>query len=98
MIGSAIAKSQAASKMAADDGATVIPLDAITSIAARKSTGIGGWLGGQSLLVTTVNGTEYRFGVKLNRWSADLARALTARGNGVVTTAQGMAVTPAPSM
>lgn len=95
MIGAAIAKSQAASEVAAGgDGVTVIPLDSIASIGARKSTGISGWLGGQSLLLTTANGAEYRFGVKLDRWSADLASALAARSRGVVTIPQGMAVIP----
>jgi hypothetical protein len=98
MIGAAIAKSQAPGKVAAaGDGVTVIPLDSITSLETRKSTGIGGWLGGQSLLVTTADGTEYRFGVKLDKWSADLASALTARGCEIRTTPQGMTVTPAPS-
>jgi hypothetical protein len=43
MIGAAIAKSQAASKVAADgEGVMVIPLDSITSLESRISTGIGG--------------------------------------------------------
>jgi hypothetical protein len=98
MIGGAIAKSKAANKVASGgDGVTVIPLDSVASLQTRKSTGIGGWLGGQSLLVTTADGAEYRFGVKLDKWSAGLASALTARGCGVLTTPQGMAVTPASS-
>ena len=40
---------------------------------------------------------EYQFGVKLDRWSAVIANALTARGCEVRTVPQGMAVTPAPS-
>jgi hypothetical protein len=95
LIGGAIAKSQAAAKVAAGGGdVTAIPLDSITSLEARKSRG---WLGGQHLLVTTAHGAQYEFGVKLDRWSADLANALTARGCEVRTTPQGLVVTPAPN-
>ena len=95
LIGGAIAKSQAAAKLVAGGGdVTVIPLDSITSLEATKSKG---WLGGQYLIVTTADGAQYGFGVKLDRWSADLANALTARGSEVRTTPQGMVVTPAPN-
>ena len=73
---------------------TVISPDSIVSLEARKSRG---WLGGQNLIVTTADGAQYGFGVKLDKWSADLANALTARGREVHTTPQGMAVTPVPS-
>lgn len=96
MIGAAIAKSQAARKVAAGGGGvTVIPLDSIASLQTVKSTGLGGLLGGQSLVVTA-DMTEYRFGVKLDKWSADLTSALTARGREVRVTPQGMAITAAP--
>ena len=99
MIAAVIARRQAAGKAAAaGNGVTVIPLDLITGLKARKSTGIGGWLGGQSLVVTTAGGAEYRFGVKLNSWSADLGSALTARGRRVFTTPKGMVVTPGPGV
>lgn len=95
LIGGAIAKSQADAKVAAGGGdVTVIPLDSITSLEARRSKS---WLRGQNLLVTTTDGAQYQFGVKLDRWSADIANALTARGCEVRTIPQGMAVTPAPS-
>jgi hypothetical protein len=95
MIGAAIARSQAAAKAAAaGDGVTVIPLGSVTGMEARKSAGIGGRLGGQSLLVTMADGADYRLGVKLDSWSADLARAVAARGHGVIPTPDGMAVTP----
>ena len=104
-IGAAIAESRAAGRVPQGVGVTVIPLDSIAILQARKSTGIGADLGCQSLLVFTADGTEYRFGenleysfgVRLDRWSADLASALTARGRGVVTTPQGMTVTRALS-
>ena len=98
MIGAAIAQSQAAGKVAAGgSGVTVIPLVAITSLRTIEPAGIGGVLGGKSLLVTTADRAEYRFGVKLDNWSADLAGALTARGRVVHVTPEGMTVTPAPS-
>jgi len=79
MIGAAIAKSQAASEVAAGgDGVTVIPLDSIASIGAREYTGISGWLGGQSLLLTTANGADYRFGMKLDRWSGQRVAGVRA--------------------
>ena len=96
MIGGAIAKGQAAKEVAAGgDNVTVIQLDSITSLDTRKSKGISGWLGGQSLLVTTADGTAYGFSVKLDTWSADLTSALMACGREVRTTPQGMVVTTA---
>lgn len=50
---------------------------------------------GQSLLVTTADGTQYLFDVKADRWSAPLTRGLAARGRKVVLTPEGLAVTPA---
>lgn len=95
LIGAAIAKSQAVAKAAAGgDKVTVIPLDSITSIETRKSKG---WPASQHLIVTTAAGTEYGFGVKLDRWSADLADALTTGGREVRISSQGMVVTPAPN-
>ena len=94
LIGAAIAKSQAAAKVAAGgDDVTVIPLDSITSLEMRKSRR---WLGRQHLVVTTADGAQYGFSVKLDRWSADLANALTARGCEVHTASRGMTVIPAP--
>src|SRR5262245_16294778 len=98
MIGGAIAKGQAAKEAAAaGNNVTVIQLDSITSLETRKSKGIGGWLGGRSLLVTTADGAAYGFSVKLDKWSADLTSALTARGREVHPTPQGMTITLASS-
>jgi predicted NAD/FAD-dependent oxidoreductase len=98
MIGGAIAKGRAAREVAAAGGnVTVIQLDAITSLETRKSKGIGGWLAGRSLLVTTADGATYGFSVKLDKWSADLTSALTARGREVHPMPQGMTVALAPS-
>ena len=67
-IGGAIAKGKAARQVAAAGGnVTVIQLDSITSLETRKATGISGWLGGRSLLVTTADGAAYGFSVKLGK-------------------------------
>jgi hypothetical protein len=95
LIGGAIARSRVAGKVAAAGGdVTVIPLDSITGIETRKSSGR---LGRQSLFVKTAGGADYGFSVKPDRWSTDLASALTARGCVVHATPQGVAVTPAAS-
>jgi hypothetical protein len=95
LIGGAIAKRRADAKVAAGGGGvTLIPLDSITSLETRRSKR---WLGGQNLIVTTADGTQYGFGVKLDKWSADLADALKARGCEVRATPQGLAVAPALS-
>src|SRR5215468_5078068 len=92
-IGGAIAKSRAAKEVAAaGEGVTVIQLDSITSLETSKSKGISGWLGGRSLLVTTAAGATYGFSVNLDKWSADLTSALTARGREIHVTPQGMTV------
>jgi len=97
-IGGAIAKGQAAREVAAaGDNVTVIQLDSISSLQTSKSKGISGWLGGQSLLVTTSDGAAYEFSVRLEKWSADLTSALTARGRQVHSMPQGMTVTLAPN-
>lgn len=93
LIGAAIARSQAAAKVAAGgDSATVIPLDSISSLQTIKPKG---FLRGQQLVVTTADGTQYGFSVKLDKWSADFTHALAARGCEVRTTPQGLAVTQA---
>jgi hypothetical protein len=71
-----------------------MPLDSIRSLETMKSKR---WLGGQHVIVTTADGAQYGFGVKLDGWSADLASALTARGSEVRATPQGMAVTSPPT-
>jgi hypothetical protein len=72
-----------------------VPLDTITGLQTRRSEGIGGRLGGQSLLVTTADGTTHRFSVRLDRWSGDLARALMARGHDIRAVPDGMTVAAA---
>src|SRR5215467_8775195 len=87
LIAGAIARSQAAAKVAArGDNVAIIPLESISSLQVRKSRG---WLAGQYLSVTTADGAEYGFGVKLDQWSADLTSALAARGRVVRITPEG---------
>jgi hypothetical protein len=74
----------------AGGGVTVIPLDSISGVLTRP----GGLLGGRSLVVTTQDGTEYRFSGRLGSWQADLAAALTVRGRSVHVTPEGIMVTP----
>lgn len=95
LIGGAIAKRRVPGKVAAaGDDVTVIPLDSITGIETRRSSGRRSRPG---IFVTTAGGTDYGFSVKLDKWSADLASALTARGCVVYPTQQGMTVTSAAS-
>lgn len=94
-MGGGIGKRRAARKMAANrDGVRIIPLDLITSLRIRKSTGSSGWLTGQALLVTTADGAEYEFRGRMNGWQAGLAGALTVRGRDVHVTPQGITVLP----
>jgi DNA-binding beta-propeller fold protein YncE len=95
LIGSAIARSKAVRKVAAADAGvdgdvTVIPLESVTGIEARKSGRRR--RAGHHMVVTTADGAAYGFTVKLDKWSADLAMALAARGRPVSPTPQGMMV------
>jgi hypothetical protein len=71
-------------------GVTVIPLDSIASV----STGSKDFLGTPILVVTTQDGTEYRFYGQLGTWQADLAAALTVRGRSVQVTPGSITVIP----
>ena len=94
-IGQSIGKRLAAGRVAASgDGVRLIPLDLIASVQLRKATWIRGWLTGQTLLVTTADGTEYEFRGRLDGWQAALAGALTARGREVHAVPGAITVTP----
>ena len=71
-------------------GVTVIPIDSIASV----RTGSKDFLGTPILVVTTQDGTQYRFYGQLGTWQADLAAALTARGRSVQVTPGSITVTP----
>jgi hypothetical protein len=97
-IGEGIGKRVAARNVAAGTGAMmVIPLDLITSVRVRKSSGIRSWYTGQALLVTTADGSEYEFRGKMDGWQAALASALTVRGRDVQVTPEGVTITPRPT-
>jgi hypothetical protein len=97
-IGEGIGKRLAAKRAAAGTGAMmVIPLDLITGLQVRKSSGIRGWFTGQPLLVTTADGSEYEFRGKMDGWQTAVAGALTLRGRDVHVTPQGVTVIPGPT-
>jgi len=75
------------------DSVRLIPLESITSVQVRNSTGIQAWLFGRILIVTTADGTEHQFRGRLVGWQAGLAGALTLRGCDVQDTPQGITVT-----
>ena len=90
-IGESIGKRLAARDVAANrDGIRFIPFDLITSLEFRKSAGLRAWFIGQTLLVTTADGTEYEFRGRLDGWHAALADALTVRGRDVHITPEGI--------
>lgn len=95
LIGQSIGKWLAARRAVANrDGVRLIPLDQIASVQFRNSTGFPAWLVGQTLLVTTADGTEHRFRGRLAGWQAALAGALTVSGRDVHVTPRGITVTP----
>ena len=71
-------------------GVTVIPLDSIASVRAGSKDRLGTPI----LVVTTQEGTQYRFYGQLGTWQADLAAALTVRGRWVQVTPGSITVTP----
>jgi hypothetical protein len=94
-IGQGIGKWLAARRATANrDGVRLIPLDQIASVQFRKSTGFRAWLIGQTLLVTTTDGTVHQFRGRLDGWQAALAGVLTVSGRDVHVTPQGITVTP----
>lgn len=95
-IGQGTGKRLAARKVAdGTDGMMVIPLDLITSLEI-KSSRFRRWVTGQSLIVTTADGSEYEFRGKMDGWQTPLADALTVRGRDVHVTPQGVTVTRGP--
>jgi hypothetical protein len=92
--GEALARRRVARKAAArGEGVTVIPLELITGIQARKPTKAAGWLGLRSITVTA-GGTEYEFRGTTEKWMAHLTAALTEYGREVHTAAESITVLP----
>jgi hypothetical protein len=97
-VGEEIGKRLAVRKVAAGTGGTmVVPLDLITGLRVRNSSGIRRWMTGQVLVVATADGSEYEFRGKMDGWQAALAGALTVRGCDVHVTPEGILVTPRPA-
>jgi hypothetical protein len=82
-----MANTRAAAKVeAGDTSITSIPLATISDVHGEK-----GRLDGNTLVVRTTSGDEYRFGgVKFDRWAEDLGQALTDAGRRVTTTDEGL--------
>ena len=82
-----IANAGAARKVEAGGKSVMsIPLATISEAHGQK-----GKLDGNSIIVRTTTGDEYRFGgVKFDRWSEDLGRALTNAGRQVTFTDEGL--------
>jgi hypothetical protein len=90
----ALARRRAARKAAArGEGVTVIPLELITGVEARKPTKAAGWLGLRNITVTA-GGTEYEFRGTTEKWMAHLTTALTEYGREVHTAAESITVLP----
>ena len=91
----ALARKLAARKVAAGgDGVTAIPLDQVTSVQYRQARKAARWLGIRSMVVTTTDGTEYRFGGTMEQWRDHLAKALSAHGREVYVEAETITVMP----
>jgi hypothetical protein len=95
LIGQGVGKWLAARRAVANrDSVRLIPLDQIASVQFTKSTGFRAWLIGQTLFVTTADGTEHQFRGRLGGWQAALVGALTVTGRDVHATPQGITIGP----
>jgi hypothetical protein len=91
----ALRRRGAARKVAAGSGdVTVIPLDRVTSVRCPKPAKAARWLEKQSIIVTTADGTEYRFRGMTDKWHDHLASALTAHGREVHVAPESITVLP----
>jgi hypothetical protein len=92
--GETLARRRAARKAAAGGaGVTVIPLELITGVEARKPSKAAGWLGLRNITVTA-GGTKYEFRGTTERWMAHLTSALTEYGREVHIAAETLTVMP----
>jgi hypothetical protein len=87
----------AARKMAdGGAGATIIPLGDIDSLRIDRSTRRDGMFVVETVVVTTADGTEYRFRGRTGSLPTEIAGALAGLGREVRATPLGLAVTPRP--
>jgi hypothetical protein len=91
-IGRAVDRGLAAKTVAeAPQGATIIPLDMVASLQTFRPTRLGSLFSGETLVVTTVDGTEYGFRGRAGLQN-DIAGALAGLGREVRATTTGLAV------
>ena len=92
-IGRAVDRGLAAKAVA--DGpktATIIPLDLVASLQTFRPTRLGGLFRGETLVVTTADGTQYGFRGRTGGLQNDIAGALAGLGREVRATTTGLAV------
>jgi hypothetical protein len=99
MLGGAIGRAVdrgLAAKAVADgpEAATIIPLDMITGLQIFRPTRLGSLFMGETLVVTTADGTQYGFRGRTSSLQNDIAGALAGLGREVRATTTGLAVTP----
>ena len=93
-IGRAVDRGLAAKTVAeAPQGATIIPLDMVAGLQTFRPTRLGSLFQGETLVVTTVDGTEYGFRGRTGLQN-DIAGALAGLGREVRATTTGLAVNP----
>jgi hypothetical protein len=97
MLGGAIGRAVdrgLAAKAVADgpEAATIIPLDMITSLQTFTPTRLGSLFRGETLVVTTADGTQYGFRERTGHLQNDIAGALAGLGREVRATTTGLAV------
>ena len=93
-IGRAVDRGLAAKTVAeAPQGATIIPLDMVASLQTFRPTRLGSLFSGETLVVTTADGTEYGFRGRAGLQN-DIAGALAGLGREVRATTTGLAVNP----
>jgi hypothetical protein len=97
MLGGAIGRAVdrgLAAKAVADgpEAATIIPLDMITSLQTFRPTRLGSLFRGETLVVTTADGTQYGFRGRTGYLQNDIAGALAGLGREVRATTTGLAV------
>ena len=74
--------------------ATIIPLDMVASLQTLRSDWFSGRLSGETLVVTTADGSQYEFRGRTGSLQADIGRVLAGLGREVRATTTGLAVNP----